>query len=225
MVNTELFVEKKMDQLSIYLPGIGLAYAAFLLSIMSPGPNILAIMGTSMSVGRPQGLALGFGVAAGSFCWALLTATGLSAILASFAFVLTAIKIAGGTYLLWLAYKALRSAASAHEIEATTLNNAPMTSFGYFCRGLAIQMTNPKAALAWIAIISLGLQADAPYWVAAVIVIGTAILSILIHALYALAFSSTPMLRLYGRARRFIQCALGAFFAFAGLKLLTSRLQ
>jgi hypothetical protein len=61
-----------MDEISPYLPGIGLAYSAFLLSIMSPGPKVLAIMGTSMSVGRPQGVALGLGVAAGSFCWAML---------------------------------------------------------------------------------------------------------------------------------------------------------
>ena len=155
---------------------------------------------------------------------AMLTATGLSAVLANFAIALTVIKVAGGLYLLWLAYKAFRSAASSREISAKTLTNAPMTSFGYFCRGLAIQMTNPKAALAWIAIISLGLRTDAPYWVAVVIVIGTTILSIIIHALYALAFSSAPMVRLYGKARRFIQGALAAFFAFAGVKLLTSRL-
>ncbi len=89
-----------MDQISVYLPGIILAYAAFLLSIMSPGPNILAIMGTSMSIGRSSGTALALGVASGSFCWAMLTATGLSALLASYAVALTAIKIAGGLYTL-----------------------------------------------------------------------------------------------------------------------------
>jgi threonine efflux protein len=214
-----------MEQISTYLPGIGLAYSAFLLSIMSPGPNVLAIMGTSMSVGRPQGLALGLGVAAGSFCWAMVTATGLSAVLANVAVALTAIKIAGGLYLLWLAYKAFRSAASTRDVSATTLTNAPITSLGFFRRGLTIQMTNPKAALAWIAIISLGIQADAPLWVAAVIVIGTTILSIVIHTLYAVLFSSAPMVRMYAQARRLIQGALGAFFVFAGVKLLTSRLQ
>ncbi len=214
-----------MDQITIYLPGIGLAYSAFLLSIMSPGPNVMAIMGTSMGVGRPQGLALSFGVASGSFCWAVLTATGLSTILASYAVALTAIKIAGGLYLLWLAFRAFRSAASAHEISTTTLTNAPMTSFGFFRRGLTIQLTNPKAALAWIAIISLGLQVEAPAWVAIVIVIGTTVLSIFIHALYALAFSSSPMVQLYGKARRLIQGALGAFFAFAGIRLLATNLR
>ncbi len=213
-----------MDQLAHYLPGIALAYAAFLLSIMSPGPNVLAILGTSMSAGRPQGLALGFGVAAGSFCWAMLTATGLAALLVSVAFALTAIKIVGGLYLLWLSYKAFRSAASSHNIATTTLANAPITWFGYFLRGFTVQMTNPKAALAWIAIISLGLQPGAPLWVTGSIVFGTTILSVAIHTLYALAFSSPPMVRVYGKARRAIQGALGAFFAFAGVKLLASRL-
>ena len=210
-----------MEQIYAYLPGVILAYTAFLLSIMSPGPNILAIMGTSMGIGRSSGIALALGVASGSFCWAMLTAIGLSALLASYAVALTAIKIAGGLYLLWLAYKSFRAAASRHDIEARTLSGA-LSPRGYYLRGLTIQMTNPKAALAWIAIISLGLQAGAPIWVAATIVVGTAIFSIVIHCTYAIAFSTPPMVRLYARARRWIQGALGAFFTFAGIKLLTS---
>lgn len=84
-------------------------------------------------------------------------------------------------------------------------------------------MTNPKAALAWIAIISLGLQEGAPLWVGAAIVIGTFIMSIVIHVLYAVAFSTPAMVRIYGSARRVIQGVLGTFFALAGLRLLTSR--
>jgi amino acid exporter len=213
-----------MDAISIWLPGIALAYSAFLLAIASPGPNVLAVMGTSMSVGRPAGLALGLGVATGSFCWAMLTATGLSAVLVSYAVALTAIKVAGGLYLLWLAYKAFRSAASKHDIEARALADAPTSRSRLFLRGLTIQMTNPKAALAWIAIISLGLRADAPVWVAAVIVIGTTVLSIIIHAIYALLFSSSGMIRMYSKARRYIQGMLAVFFSFAGVKLLTSRI-
>ncbi|HWP77971.1 MAG TPA: LysE family transporter [Methylomirabilota bacterium] len=212
-----------MDQISIYLPGILLAYATFFLAIASPGPNVLAIIGTSMSVGRRSGIALALGVAAGSFVWAMLAAVGLTALLASYAAALTAIKIAGGLYLLWLSYKSFRSAASPHDIEATTLSGSTRTPFGYAVRGFAIQMTNPKAALAWIAIISLGLREHAPLWVAFAIVVGTSILSVIIHWLYAVAFSTPVMVRAYSRARRWIQGALGAVFAVAGIKLLTSR--
>ena len=212
-----------MDQVSLYLPGIILAYSAFLISIMSPGPNVLAVIGTSMSVGRPAGLALALGVAAGSFCWATATALGLSALLATYAAALIVIKIVGGLYLLWLAYKSFRAAASAHDIAATTLAGPEMRPAGYFLRGLIIQMTNPKAALAWIAIISLGIQTGAPAWVSLAIVIGTGMLSVAIHSLYAVAFSTPAMVRAYGAARRWIQGALGIFFGVAGIKLLASR--
>jgi amino acid exporter len=90
-------------------------------------------------------------------------------------------------------------------------------------RGLAIQMTNPKAVLAWIAIMSLGLRNDAPLWVVGAIVVGTSTLSLAIHYLYAVAFSTPAMVRIYGRARRAIQATLAVFFGCAGIKLLTSR--
>ena len=212
-----------MEDISIYLPGIILAYSAFLLAIASPGPNILAVIGTSMSVGRASGIALALGVSGGSFAWAVLTVMGLSAILATYASALIAIKIFGGLYLLWLAYKSFKSAAAAHDLEAKELAGGKRTPFGYAKRGFIIQMTNPKAALAWIAIISLGLVPGAPAWVGLVIVVGTSILSVAIHTLYAVAFSTPVMVRIYSKSRRYIQAALGAFFAFAGIKLLTSR--
>jgi len=135
---------------------------------------------------------------------------------------LTAIKVAGGFYLLWLAYKSFRSAASKQDIEATPLAGGPRRPLGYLLRGFTIQMSNPKAALAWVAIISLGLQDGAPLWVGLVIVIGTAILSAIIHCVYAVAFSNPAMVQIYAKARRWIQGALGAFFVFAGLKLLST---
>lgn len=212
-----------MSEITPYLPGIVLAYSAFLLSIASPGPNILAVLGTSISLGRKPGIALALGIACGSFTWASLAVIGLSALLASFAAALIAIKVAGGLYLLWLAYKAFRSAASRHDIEAKALGGPTRSTLGYGLRGYTVMMTNPKAVFAWIAIISLGLQDGAPGWVGAMIVAGTFVLSMVIHVLYAVAFSTPLMVRAYGRARRTIQLLLGSFFAFAGLKLLTSR--
>lgn len=212
-----------MTDLFLYLPGILMAYTAFLFAIASPGPNILAVIGTSMSMGRASGIALSLGVASGSFTWAVLTVVGLSAILSKYSAALIAIKLLGGFYLLWLAYKSFKSAAAKHDIEAKELAGGKRTTLGYVRRGYIIQMTNPKAALAWIAIISLGLQQGAPLWVGGVIVVGTFLLSVIIHTLYAVAFSTSAMVRIYGQARRYIQASLGVFFAFAGINLLADR--
>lgn len=212
-----------MDQLSIYLPGILLAYSIFLVGVASPGPNILAIIGTSMSVDRKSGVSLAIGVAMGSLTWGILAASGLSALLAKYASALMFIKIAGGLYLLWLAYKSFKSAASAYDLEVKKLGQKYRSPLRYVLSGYTVQMTNPKAALAWIATISLGLQPGSPIWVSAAIVLGIFFLSTVIHTLYAIAFSTSFMVAAYSRARRYIQATLGVFFSVAGLKLLTDR--
>ena len=94
---------------------------------------------------------------------------------------------------------------------------------GYAVRGYTVHMTNPKAVLAWVAIIALGLPPEAPLWVGLAIVFGCFGLSIVVHLTYALVFSTPVMSSLYLRARRGIQATLGVFFTFAGLKLLLSR--
>jgi len=73
-----------MHDIAFYLPNLTLAFGAFLLGMMSPGPNVLSIMGTSMSLGRKPGCALAFGIATGSVAWALLTVAGLSMLLATY---------------------------------------------------------------------------------------------------------------------------------------------
>jgi amino acid exporter len=205
-----------------HLPEIGMAFGAFALGMFSPGPNILAVIGTSMAVDRRAGMALALGISAGSFLWAGMTAVGLTAIITAYASVLTALKLAGGLYLLWLAFKSFRSAASAAS-EMSLAGLSEGTPVKFFLRGVTVQMTNPKAALTWIAIMSLGLGHSATASTAFVIVIGTTILSVIGHLAYAVAFSTQRVVRAYQRARRWIDAALGVFFAFAGLKLLTSK--
>lgn len=209
-----------MDQIHIYLPGILLAYSIFLVGVSSPGPNVLAIIGTSMNDGRRFGVSLALGVAAGSLTWGFLTALGLSALLSAYAPALIIIKIAGGIYLLWLATKAFRSAMSDYDLDTTTSGTHQKPLYKYALSGYIIQMSNPKAALAWVATISVGLKTGSPIWVAFAIVFGIFILSIMCHVLYALVFSIPVMVSGYGKARRYVQTILGAFFGIAGLGLL-----
>lgn len=135
-----------MTDITTHLPGLLLAFSALMLGFASPGPNILAIIGTSMAVNRRAGLALGLGVSTGTLLWATFTVLGLSALLAAYASAIFIIKICGGLYLMWLAYKAFKSAASKHDIQASQLAGNKRSPLGYYIHGLTVQMTNPKAA-------------------------------------------------------------------------------
>ena len=214
--------EKNMSEVTEYLPSILISLSATLLALMSPGPNVLAVIGTSMSEGRRHGAALGAGVAFGSFLWALIAVLGLTALLTAYAGVLIAIKIVGGCYLLWLGYKSFKSALTPRTIE-TSAKSSNKSLSDYFIRGLTIQMSNPKAALAMTAIVTIGIQGEAPSWVSVFLVLGISLLSLVAHLIYAIAFSTQPIVDLYITSRRWVEAALGSFFCFAGIKLLTDR--
>jgi amino acid exporter len=211
-----------MDQSYIYLSGILTAYGIFIVGMFSPGPNILTILGTSMSVDRESGKALAMGIATGSLLWGVLAWLGLVTLLLAFASLIYVIKLLGAAYLLWLACKAFKSSASVRDI-VTRRIDLKGDRLAYFRKGLIIQMTNPKAALTWTATVSLGLSATAPWWVGGVIVLGTTILSFVGHLGYAVAFSAEPMVNAYRKARRRIEFCFGVFFCFASFKLFTSK--
>lgn len=211
-----------MEQLAYYWPGILIAYGAFSLGMLSPGPNIMAVIGVSMSSGRKSGKYLALGVATGTFIWGLLAFLGFTTILSLYASTLIVIKVFGASYLLWLAFKAFRSAASTHETVINELGNNTVPT-AYYRRGLLIQMTNPKAAFTWIAVMSLAVDASAPLWVGGAIIFGTTFISTLGHLTYAIAFSASPMVLAYQRARRWIEVSLGVFFCFASYKIITSK--
>lgn len=215
-----------LSEIGQYLPGILLSYAALLVGLISPGPALLGLMGVSLDRGRHAGQRFALGIGTGSFSIGLLTLTGLSAVLATYADAMTAIRIFGGLYLLWMSYRAFRTAfrkAPVANGEAVSEATKQITGRGYYLRGLALHLTNPKAILTWIAIISIGFSEGAPLWVGAAIVIGCGLLSTGIHLLYATAFSTAPAISIYRRAANWINGVLGVFFAVVGLRLLVNR--
>jgi len=200
---------------------LAIVYGTYLIATASPGPSNMAIMATAMRDGRLPALALAAGVITGSLFWAILTATGLSAVLTAYAQALFVIKIAGGAYLLYLAFRAGRSALKpVSDLAGMTVERAVPRYRSLYRQGLFMHIGNPKAILSWIAIMSLGFRADAPAGMVPAIIGGCAILGVTVFGGYALLFSTASMIALYTRLRRWIESVLSVVFAVAGLKLL-----
>lgn len=206
-----------------YLTGLLLAWSAYGLGILSPGPNVLAVMGTAMEEGRRAGVTLAAGMVSGTLVWGVMTLVGLTTLLTFYASALTIIKFAGAAYLLWLAYKSFRAAISDTAAKPSAIQGSKR-NHGLYLRGLAIQLSNPKAALTWIAIMSLAVRDGGPVWVGLAAVAGCLAISLAGHMAYALLFSAPPVGKIYLRVRRWIQGGLGLFFCFASWKLASSRL-
>lgn len=208
---------------AVHLQGILLAYCVLLLGILSPGPAILAIIGTALQRGRKPALGFALGVASGSTIWGILAALGFGTLMAASAGFLTVLKFLGGLYLLWLAWKSLQSARAGNRASPPTSTIGEVGLGRLWVAGLLLHLTNPKAVLAWIATVALGMTATSPWWVAFLIVAGGALISTVGNTAYAIIFSTDTAARTYLRLQRPIGYALTAILGAAGVKLLTDR--
>ncbi|WP_179381318.1 LysE family translocator [Jannaschia marina] len=195
---------------------------AALAASMSPGPATLAIAGTSMSRGRRDGLLLAVGIVCGSLTWSIAAAFGLGAIMLAHGWAFEVIRFAGAAYLLYLAWKAARSALSSKDIKTNAIRG---TSRSLVARGAALHITNPKSVLFFGALYSIGVPTDASPAQLATVVGVVGLQSTVVFLGYALLFSAPYMTRAYVRLRRWFEGFFAVGFTMAGLKVATARLQ
>jgi len=183
----------------------------FAVAAGSPGPATLAVAATAMASGRRQGLMLSLGLATGLALWGVATAIGLGLIVAQYSLALLVLKISGAVFLFYLAYKSGRAAVTLSSVQRTAgleLNGAKL-----FLKGVMLNLLNPKAALAWVAALSLGSASVQVTVICAGLGLG-------LYTLYALVFSLEPVMAFYQRTRRKVDAACACVFALAGLRLL-----
>lgn len=199
-----------------------LAYLAFMIGVASPGPSVLAVMGMAMAQGRVRALVLASGVVSGSLFWGLCAACGLGALMQRYAAALILVKLIGGLYLLWMAWQAARKAICGTRAQAGA-DDAPVPGYGrLYLRGAAMHLTNPKAIVVWLSVVSLALPPGAGAADALAFVASCVPLSAAIFTCYALAFSTSPARRAYRAGERGIHAVLAGVFGYAGLRMLLS---
>ena len=137
-----------------------------------------------MSRGRPSAVALSLGVVTGSMFWGCFAAFGFVAAIKASAELFTAMKLAGGCYLLYLAFKSWRS-AMAREKPQQVQAMQPVSIRRCFVQGLLIHLTNPKAPLVWLATLSVGMGNTAPLPLLMLTVLLCAFMAMIVFVGYA----------------------------------------
>lgn len=205
--------------MTLDLAALGAFWLAFALALVSPGPNFALMLRIGLAEGRGAARRTVPGIAAGEAVWGGAAVFGVAALALRYPGVGTAIRWAGGAFLLWLALGALRSAWRGQAGDAPAPATGPR---GGFATGLALMLLNPKAGFFWVSLTGVLLGADAGAATAAAAVTGAVLLSVLWHGALALAFSGERLTRAHARARRGIEAALGAALAALGVRLLAA---
>jgi len=117
---------------------------ASLLLALTPGPDNLFVLTQSALYGKKAGFLITLGLCTGLFFHTSLVAFGLALVLQS-SWGMTAIKVVGACYLLFLAFKSF-TAIQTHTQKQTQLSNHAL-----YQRGIIMNVTNPKVSLFFLA--------------------------------------------------------------------------
>lgn len=120
---------------------------ASVLLTLSPGPDILYVLVTSLSRGVKQGLLLSLGLVSGILVHTSLVAFGVSALITASNTLLLIIKLAGAFYLLYLAFKIYQEPASIN----LKSKQPKKSTENYMKQGFLMNVLNPKVTLFFMA--------------------------------------------------------------------------
>lgn len=196
-----------------------LLVSALTLAILSPGPAIISATQTAFSRGRGVAVPYGMGLAFGASLWGLCALLGLTAIFAVVPALYLALKVFGGIYLLWMAWGLWRGALGP-------VPEAARNPFGTgFIGGIALNLSNPKPALFYSALIVaiFPVQAGAAGQAAIYAVLLST--EMFWYVAVTLAMSTAPVRRRYAAARSWIDRGAAIVLGALGLALLAEALR
>ena len=122
-----------------------------LLAAASPGPDFLLVTQQTLSSGKKSGILCSLGIALGLSVHIIYSALGLAAVIANSLTALWIIKSLGGSYLIYLGVKGIRSRPRnvVSEIACDAENISSYKSIG---KGFLCNVLNPKAPIYFVAL-------------------------------------------------------------------------
>ncbi|WP_423933387.1 LysE family translocator [Comamonas sp. 23] len=195
--------------------------AASALLLIIPGPTILTVISYSMAQGRRANVPLVAAVALGDSTALVVSLLGLGALLAASAWWFTAVKWAGGLYLLYLGIKLLRAGISPSELADASVSSS---RWKLFANTYLVTALNPKGIVFFVAFLPQFISAEAPLarqlWILAITFVVMATLNATLYAAFA---SSARKLLSSPRSLRWFNMAGGGLLSAAGVWALLAR--
>jgi len=154
-----------------YFPGMAIdTFIAVLLFALvataTPGPNNMMLLASGVNFGFRRTIPHMCGIAGGFFFLLVCVGAGLGALLVSFPAMHVALKIAGGVYLLYLAWRIATSGA----LGGAGTRSEPMSALG----AAMFQWVNPKAWMMSVSSMAIYTNTEQPYL--SVLLVATAFL-------------------------------------------------
>jgi threonine/homoserine/homoserine lactone efflux protein len=194
------------------ISGYCLFCGVYFLAVLTPGPNVAAVLARSVSVGMQGAVVFVAGLVVGDLLWFTCAAVGLAALAARARLVFEVLRYAGVAYLLYLAFRLWTSSPQPLRLKA---GRPVESSWRIFAGSLSLALGNPKCMVFFLALMPAVVRLETlslpDYLLVAVAIV---VILPLVHLSYSLAASRAR--RLFSSARSLRWLNRGASAGMAG---------
>lgn len=188
-----------------------------LMAAISPGPAVLMSARTGVTEGLRIGAFVAAGIGLGGVIWAAAALFGLALVFEAAPTLLWALKIAGGLYLLHMAWRMWRTADEPLDMSGS--GGLPRSAASALRLGLMTQLANPKPAVLFSAIFVGTVPPGTSIWVYAALLIAVFLNETVWNIFVARIFSFDRTRRGYIGLKSVIDRSFGGLLAMLGIKI------
>lgn len=206
---------------STYLVFVG----GSILLCITPGPDMIQVLGRSIAQGRKAGLVASFGINAGAYTHLLAAVLGLSAVLATSSFAFTVVKWVGAAYLIYIGIQTFRSTAFPDLSNDLSKEQLPIKTI--FLQGYLSDVLNPKVAIFFLAFLPQFITASdsKPFQTLLLLGVTVNMIGLLTNLLLVvIATEASRKLRTSANIAGLLNRLLGCVFVGLGLRLANEKL-
>ena len=211
-------------EIPTYLASVGLILLALLAGVLSPGPSFVMAARTAVAKSREDGLVLSLGLALGAASIAALCLGGLHAVLIAVPLLYSALKLAGGLYLAYMAWNIWKGAPqplNLSEVE-TGATAAPRNLWASFRLGLLTSVSNPKTAVVYGSVFAALLPSHFPLMGSVLVTSGAFLMEFAWYAIVVLVLSSPAPRAAYMRGKTAIDRIAAGVMGLLAARLIST---
>ena len=203
--------------------GLLIITSVHLLAAASPGPDFVLVSQQTIANGKKAGLLCSIGIALGLSIHILYSAFGLAAIIANSTTALWAIKLLGGSYLIYLGIKGLSAKSNISPISDSQKAAAQHSAIKIIGLGFLCNALNPKAPIYFVSLFTIVISADTSASHLAIYGIWMMAIQFAWFSLVTALLSTPTVASKLQRGGHIIDRIAGGAMLLLGLKVLASR--
>lgn len=193
-----------------------------LLGAASPGPDFVLVSQHTLKHGRKSGLWCSLGIALGLSVHIVYSVLGLATVVANSSSLLWGVKLLGGCYLIYLGIQGLKAKSTTPKTTEIRHSNSPISIKKSIAMGFACNVLNPKAPIYFIAVFTVVLSPQMPWYQLATYGLLMMLLQWLWFAFVTTILSLPKINFRFQTAGHWIDRIFGATMIALGIKVLKS---